>query len=55
MNPKLLLNDKHLYYANGKGVAKDFLEAVKWFRKAAEQGDEDAKSALRRLGVGLNE
>ena len=29
---------------------KDEAEAVKWFRKAAEQGDADAKAALRRLG-----
>ena len=26
-------------YANGQGVAKDEVEAVKWFRKAADQGD----------------
>ena len=26
-------------YADGKGVAKDEVEAVKWFRKAADQGD----------------
>ena len=25
-------------YANGRGVLKDDVEAVKWFRKAAEQG-----------------
>ena len=25
-------------YANGEGVKQDFAEAVKWFRKAAEQG-----------------
>ena len=25
-------------YADGKGVAKDEVEAVKWFRKAADQG-----------------
>ena len=42
-------------YANGRGVAKDDVEAMKWYRKAAEQGNENAKSALRRLGVGLNE
>ena len=24
-------------YANGRGVAKDEVEAAKWFRKAAEQ------------------
>ncbi len=27
-----------LMYDNGKGVLKDYKEAVKWYRKAAEQG-----------------
>lgn len=36
-------------YANGEGVSKDMSEAVKWWRKAAEQGDEDAKKALNSL------
>jgi TPR repeat protein len=26
------------YYANGRGVAKDEVEAAKWYRKGAEQG-----------------
>ena len=26
-------------YSTGKGVAKDYVEAVKWFRKAAEKGN----------------
>ena len=30
---------------------KDEVEAVKWYRKAAEQGDEDAKDAIRILGA----
>ena len=25
-------------YANGEGVVQDYKEAVKWYRKAAEQG-----------------
>ena len=33
-------------YANGQGVAKDEVEAVKWYRKAADQGDADAQSNL---------
>jgi len=33
-------------YANGEGVAKDWDEAVKWWRKAAEQGDADAQKNL---------
>ncbi len=40
-------------YAFGKGVAKDEVEAYKWFLLAAAQGDEDAKTnmaiAERRL------
>ncbi|MBQ7733902.1 MAG: SEL1-like repeat protein [Synergistaceae bacterium] len=37
-----------MYYF-GRGVAKNYSEAVKWFRKAAEQGDTDAQNALKRL------
>jgi intein/homing endonuclease len=37
-------------YEKGRGVTKDDYEAVKWYRKAAEQGVEQAKSALKRLG-----
>ena len=33
-------------YYTGKGVDKDFPEAVKWFRIAAEQGYADAQSSL---------
>ena len=31
---------------NGNGVAKDYKEAVKWWRKAADQGDADGQYAL---------
>ena len=31
---------------NGQGVAKDEVEAVKWYRKAAEQNDADAQNNL---------
>ena len=50
------LNDSTLQYylgemyAGGFGVAKDESEAVKWYRKSAEQGHERAKEALKRLG-----
>ena len=30
----------------GEGIAKDRVEAVKWFRKAAEQGNADAQFML---------
>ena len=33
-------------YYDGYGVAYDFVEAVKWFRKAAEQGDARAQFML---------
>jgi TPR repeat protein len=31
-----------LMYGNGRGVPKDDMEAVRWYRKAAEQGDAHA-------------
>ena len=37
-------------YENGHGVTKSVAEAVKWYRKAAEQGNEDAKKRLSELG-----
>src|SRR5229473_6088037 len=37
-----------LCYYNGEGVAKDFSEAVKWYRKAAEQGFAKAQGYLGR-------
>ena len=33
-------------YGNGRGVAQDYAEAVKWYRLAAEQGDASAQSKL---------
>ena len=33
-------------YSYGQGVPKDEVEAVKWFRKAAEQGDARAQFHL---------
>jgi TPR repeat protein len=35
-------------YDNGEGVAKDSVEAVKWFRKAAERGHAFAQYKLGR-------
>ena len=35
-----------MMYENGKGVVKDVTEAVKWYRKSAEQGDARAQSNL---------
>ena len=33
-------------YDNGEGVLVNDAEAVKWYRKAAEQGDSDAQTIL---------
>ena len=39
-------NNLGLCYQYGKGVAKDYAEAVKWYRKAAEQGHARAQCNL---------
>ncbi len=36
-------------YESGDGVIKDKEEAIKWYKKSAEQGNKDAKKALNRL------
>jgi TPR repeat protein len=36
-------------YFYGTGIAKDEVQAVAWFRKAAEQGFAPAQEALRQL------
>ena len=33
-------------YAKGQGVRQDYAEAVRWYRRAAEQGDVQAQSNL---------
>ena len=45
-------------YDKGNGVTQDYAEAVKWFRKAAEQGDEVAQfnlGEMYRLGNGVTQ
>jgi TPR repeat protein len=37
-------------YENGQGVPQDDDEALKWYQKAANQGDSNAQRALARLG-----
>ena len=37
-------------YENGRGVAQSELEAVKWYRKAADAGNDWAKEQLSNLG-----
>jgi hypothetical protein len=45
-------------YASGKGVKQDYAEAVKWYRKAAEQGDAKAQfnlGAAYKSGEGVQQ
>ena len=47
-----------LMYQNGQGVAKDEVEAVKWYRKAADQGNAFAQNNLGVMyanGLGVEE
>jgi TPR repeat protein len=36
-------------YAKGYGVNKDIAEATKWYRQAAQKGNEKAKLAIKQL------
>jgi TPR repeat protein len=38
-------------YRKGYGVGKNDEEAVKWYKKAAKQGNEYAKNNLKKLGI----
>ncbi len=45
-------------YANGEGVSQDYQEAVKWYRRAAEQGDAGAQYNLALMytrGQGMSQ
>jgi hypothetical protein len=45
-------------YMNGRGVQKNEVEAVKWYRKSALQGNDDAKSKvleLEKISLVLNQ
>ena len=44
-NAKAQYNLGGMYY-NGKGVRKDYAQAVQWYRRAAEQGNADAQVNL---------
>ncbi len=33
-------------YSHGEGVSQDYAEAVKWYHKAAEQGEADSQNSL---------
>jgi len=43
--------DPGAMYENGEGVVKDRQQAVDWYRKAADLGEQHAQEALRRLGL----
>ena len=36
-------------YYNGYGVPEDHVQAVHWYHKAAEQGNDDAQEALDEI------
>ncbi len=36
-------------YESGDGVIKDKEKAIKWYKKSAEQGNEDAQKALKKI------
>jgi TPR repeat protein len=38
-----------VWYANGKHVPKDYVQAYKWFSLASAQGDENAQTAKASL------
>jgi len=47
-----------ILYFNGKGVKKDFKQAVMWCRKSAEQGDANAQYFLGLMyleGIGVTQ
>ena len=43
------MNNLGAMYEKGAGVAKDAAEAVRWYRKAADAGNQTAKRNLTRL------
>ena len=55
--PPLVPQDGYMY-ATGEGVPQDGVEAVAWYRQAAEQGDAKAQynlGAIYRFGWGVPE
>jgi hypothetical protein len=37
------------FYENGRGVTQDYVEAMRWYRRAADQGDPDGQVAVGSL------
>ena len=44
-----------LMYYYGNGVTKDHTDALKWLRKAADQGDQMAMIMIKKLQLGISE
>jgi hypothetical protein len=45
-----------VYYSGAGGARRDFVQALKWYQKAAEQGDMGAKHSIARMyfeGIGV--
>ncbi|KAG0251440.1 hypothetical protein DFQ27_008760 [Actinomortierella ambigua] len=38
-------------YEYGRGVDRDIPQAIEWYSKAAEKGDEDARKRMEKLGT----
>ena len=38
-----------MMHGSGRGTAQDYVKAIEWYRKAAEQGNADAQSSLGRI------
>jgi energy-coupling factor transporter ATP-binding protein EcfA2 len=47
-------NDLGVMYEQGRGIARDYQQAVQWYRKAAEQGHQGAQDALAALELEAN-
>ena len=45
----MLQNNLGHCYHNGYGIEQNFIEAIKWFTKAAEQGHTKAQQKFRYL------
>ena len=43
------MNNLAVMYEDGIGVEQDYVQAVHWYRKAAELGNKSAPVALERL------
>jgi TPR repeat protein len=42
-----------MMYYYGQGMPRDHLEAARWFKRAASQGDQEAANYLKQVEKGL--